>query len=125
MARNFDMVLKNGRIIDGSGNPSYVGDIGIIDGLIERIGPIPEGTSETFDVAGRVVAPGFIDIHNHCDHTILAFPDAENYIMQGVTTSLGGNCGISMMPSGPSFADTASLSALSLAKRISNPSFKS
>lgn len=98
MARNFDMILRNGRIIDGTGNPSYIADIGIIEGVIEKIGPIAEEGMETVDVGGRVVSPGFVDLHNHSDHNILAFPDAENYIMQGVTTSLGGNCGISMMP---------------------------
>ncbi|MDO9508349.1 MAG: D-aminoacylase [Thermovirgaceae bacterium] len=107
MARNFDMILRNGRIVDGSGNPSYVGDIGIIDGVIERIGPISEEAPETVDARGRVVTPGFIDLHNHCDHNILAFPDVENFIMQGVTTSLGGNCGISMMPLNPEFRELA------------------
>jgi len=53
------------------------------------------------------VSPGFIDLHNHSDHTILPFPDAENYIMQGVTTSLGGNCGISMMPLSTEFRKLA------------------
>jgi len=107
MSVYFDMVFKNGRIVDGSGNPSYVADIGVKNGEITRIGHINEGAGEVFDARGRVIAPGFIDMHNHCDHTILAFPDVENYIMQGVTTSLGGNCGISMMPITPDFMDLA------------------
>ncbi len=107
MAHNFDIILKNGRIVDGTGNPSYIADVGIRNGKISKIGPISEDASETFDAAGSVVAPGFIDLHNHCDHNILAFPDVENYIMQGVTTSLGGNCGISMMPLNPEFRELA------------------
>ncbi len=98
MPQHFDMVLKGGRIFDGTGNPSYVADIGITESRIARIGYIEEDASEIADVRGFAVSPGFIDLHNHSDHTILPFPDAENYIMQGVTTSLGGNCGISMAP---------------------------
>jgi N-acyl-D-amino-acid deacylase len=92
------MVLKGGRIFDGTGNPSYVADIGITESRITRIGFLEEDAPEIADVRGFAVSPGFIDLHNHSDHTILPFPDAENYIMQGVTTSLGGNCGISMAP---------------------------
>lgn len=98
MEHSFDVILKGGRILDGTGNPSYVADIGIRDGEIARIGHIHDEAGETTDLCGQVVAPGFIDIHNHCDHTIQAYPDAENYIRQGVTTLIGGNCGISMMP---------------------------
>ena len=57
----FDLVLKKGVIIDGTGNPWYYGDIGIIDGLIDKIGVIDEETSETIDLDGLAVAPGFID----------------------------------------------------------------
>lgn len=98
MDGKYDLVLKNSCIIDGTGNPSYVADIGISGDIITKIGPIPDGSGEEVDVGRKAVAPGFIDLHNHCDHNAQAFPDVENYIMQGVTTSLGGNCGISMMP---------------------------
>ncbi len=98
MDGKYDLVLKNGRIIDGTGNPSFVADVGIANDRIVKIGPIPGGSEEEIDLGMKVVAPGFIDLHNHCDHNAQAFPDVENYIMQGVTTSLGGNCGISMMP---------------------------
>ncbi len=101
------MILKNGRIVDGTGSPSFVADIGVSEGTIEKIGLIREDAKEVVDVKGQVISPGFIDIHNHCDHTAQAFPDVENYIMQGVTTSLGGNCGISMMPLEPAFTDLA------------------
>jgi len=105
MPQQFDMILRNGRIVDGTGNPSYVADVAIKDGNIAKIGSIAGEAPEEEDATGRGVSPGFIDMHNHCDHTAQAFPDVENYIMQGVTTSLGGNCGISMMPLEPGFTD--------------------
>jgi len=105
MAGHFDMVIKNGRVVDGTGNPSFIADVGISDGQISGIGHFDGNDVESFDATGLVVSPGFIDLHNHCDHTILAFPDVENYIMQGVTTSLGGNCGISMMPVNSGFVE--------------------
>ncbi len=97
--KSFDLIVRNGRICDGAGNPSFHGDVGIVGDRIAKIGRLDgENAKETIDAAGRVVAPGFIDMHNHVDHAILAFPDAESYIMQGVTTSVVGNCGLSMAP---------------------------
>ena len=97
----FDMVIKGGEIFDGEGNPSFKADIGIKEGKIVKIGDIAEKGSVIIDAKGLVVSPGFIDMHNHADFTILAFPNAECYIMQGVTTSLVGNCGFSMAPINP------------------------
>ncbi len=95
----FDRILRNGRICDGTGNPSFHGDIGISGDRIEAVGRLDAAqAAETVDISGLVVAPGFIDLHNHVDHGILAYPDANSYIMQGVTTSVVGNCGLSMAP---------------------------
>ena len=98
MNRDFDIVIKGGEIFDGTGIPSFKADIGIKDGKIVKIGNITEKGSTTINADDLVVSPGFIDMHNHADHAILAFPNAECYIMQGVTTSLVGNCGLSMAP---------------------------
>ena len=95
---NYDLLIKNGTVIDGSGNPSFKADIGIKEGKIIKIGDITKKVSITIDAKGLVVSPGFIDMHSHTDLTILAFPNAESSIMQGVTTSLVGNCGFSMAP---------------------------
>ena len=98
MSNLFDIVIKGGEIFDGTGNPSFKADIGIKEGKIIKIGDINEKNNTTINAKGLVVSPGFIDMHNHADHAILAFPNAECYIMQGVTTSLVGNCGLSMAP---------------------------
>jgi N-acyl-D-amino-acid deacylase len=94
----FDIVIKRGAVFNGTGSPSFQADIGISEGKIIRIGEINDKGNKTIDAKELVVSPGFIDMHNHADHAILAFPNAECYIMQGVTTSLVGNCGLSMAP---------------------------
>lgn len=95
----FDIILKNAKIIDGSGNPWFWGDLGIENGRIEKIGKIEtEEAAELKDVKGLVVCPGFIDIHSHSDLTILVNPKAESKVKQGVTTEVIGNCGFSAVP---------------------------
>lgn len=94
-----DLAIRNGFLFDGAGNPAVKTDIGIRDGYIVRIGRIDETEAErTIDATGLAVCPGFIDMHNHVDNGVLAFPSVESYIMQGVTTSVTGNCGASMAP---------------------------
>jgi len=89
----FDCVIVNGKIIDGTGNPWFRADIGIIGDTIVEIGSIPAGRGKhVIDASGRVVTPGFIDIHTHTGG-ILDDPTAHNFIMQGVTTVVDGNCG--------------------------------
>ncbi len=105
MVEEFDLVIKNGRIVDGTGVPWFKGDIAVKNGKIAKIGKIKEKGEIEIDAAGKVVSPGFIDLHNHSDLTILAYPDAESYIMQGVTTAVVGNCGISMAPLNPDKVD--------------------
>jgi cytosine/adenosine deaminase-related metal-dependent hydrolase len=85
--KSFDLIIRNGCLCDGTGNPSRHADVGIVGDRIEAIGRLSDATAkETVDASGKVVAPGFIDMHNHVDHAVLAFPDEESYIMQGVTT---------------------------------------
>ena len=95
----FDLVLKNGIVIDGSGKGEFVADIGIVDGTIDAIGEIrSESATEVIDVSGLTVAPGFIDMHTHSDFTLVADGRAESQVHQGVTTEVIGQCGISCAP---------------------------
>ena len=98
MIKKYTVIIKNGKIIDGTGNPWYKADIGIINGRITKIGFIKEEGEKNIDASGLIVSPGFIDIHNHSDLSILAVPNCESNIKQGITTALVGNCGISMAP---------------------------
>src|ERR1700731_2046019 len=93
-AQTFDVLIRNGRIVDGTGNPSWVGDVGIRQGRIAAMGRL-EGSSAqtTIDARGMVVAPGFIDIHNHSDYTLLTDGNAESMIRQGVTSMILGEGG--------------------------------
>ncbi|MBC7361229.1 MAG: D-aminoacylase [Candidatus Aminicenantes bacterium] len=93
--KTYDLVIANGLVIDGSGNPWFKADIGIkgqkIIAIKDRIEP--QKAERVIEAAGLIVAPGFIDIHTHADEGILKIPGCENYISQGVTTLIGGNCG--------------------------------
>lgn len=114
----FDVLIKNGRIIDGSGNPWFQADIGIIDGKIAEIGRLNEKEAqEVLDAAGKVVSPGFIDIHCHSDAVIFAEPREQGKILQGVTTEVVGNCGSS---AAPTYAPTLSLLQKYLAPLFGN-----
>ena len=95
----YDLVLKNGRVIDGAGTPWFRADIGVKDGRISKIGRVDEGTAvRVIDVDGLVVSPGFIDVHNHSDMSMFVDPWIESKIRQGVTTDVNGNCGGSPAP---------------------------
>jgi N-acyl-D-aspartate/D-glutamate deacylase len=95
----YELVLANGRILDGCGNPWFWGDLAIQEGRIARIAPRDtlQGM-QAIDIAGRFVSPGFIDIHTHSDLSILVNRQAESAVRQGVTTQLIGNCGMSPAP---------------------------
>ena len=98
----FELVITNGRILDGCGNPWFRGDLAIRDGRIAAIGlPGSLRGRQTLDAADRYVAPGFIDIHTHSDLTLLVNRRAESAIRQGVTTHVVGNCGMSPAPLSP------------------------
>ncbi|TAE89604.1 MAG: hypothetical protein EAZ80_14100, partial [Runella slithyformis] len=90
----FDLLIRQGRIIDGSGNPWFVADIGITNGKIVAIGRL-EGLSaaRVIEAKGLAVSPGFIDVHAHIEGGILEIPTADNFILDGVTTLVTGNCG--------------------------------
>lgn len=94
-----DLLLKNGRIIDGSGRPEFLADLGIKNGRISAFGTTPcMPADRVIDATGLVVAPGFIDIHTHSDLPLLEIPSADSKVMGGVTTEVLGNCGMSAAP---------------------------
>ncbi len=100
MSEEFDIIIKDARIIDGSGKPPYIGSIGVLGDKIKVIGDVQGDTKKSIEVKGLYASPGWIDAHSHGDSNLLFFPKAENYIMQGVTTFVGGECGGSQGPFG-------------------------
>lgn len=97
-----DIVIKNGFLIDGSGNPGRKADVLIENGSIKDIGSFPNAEAETvIDAQGKAVAPGFIDMHSHADHSLPFAPYAESMAYQGVTTLVTGQCGSSPAPLSP------------------------
>ncbi len=98
---DFDLVISGGRIVDGTGNPWFVGDIVIKGGRIGEIGRIvPERALKVIDARGLIVAPGFIDVHTHIEGGINSLPTAENFLRMGVTSVVTGNCGSSAVKVG-------------------------
>lgn len=93
-----DLLLRNGRVVDGTGNPWFFGDVGIKDGVISEVGRSRSKSEHTVDVRGQVISPGFIDGHCHSDLMILDRPRSEIKLHQGVTTEVLGNCGIAPTP---------------------------
>jgi N-acyl-D-amino-acid deacylase len=99
--KKYGIIIKNGTIVDGLGGKPFQADVGIRKGKIVKIGKLKARKAEkVIDAANLMVCPGFIDLHTHTDGDILEQPDAHNYIRQGVTTVLGGNCGGSHYPIG-------------------------
>jgi len=94
----FDCIFRGGRVMDGTGNPWFHGDVAVKDGLIVEVGRV-EGDAETvIKLRGEVVAPGFIDTHSHSDLLLFTEPQAEAKIMQGVTTEIVGQDGLGEAP---------------------------
>lgn len=94
-----DILLRRGLVFDGSGAAPFVADVALKDGLIAAVGDLDDWTAaQVIDVAGRAVAPGFIDSHSHDDYACIRTPDMTAKISQGVTTVVVGNCGLSIAP---------------------------
>ncbi len=98
-AADFDVLIRGGRLVDGAGNPWRYADVGIRGDTIAAVGPLDGKTAaRVIEAKGLIVAPGFIDIHNHGRGGIFTTPSAENFIRQGVTTLIEGNDGSSPLP---------------------------
>ncbi len=107
---DYDLVIKQGTIIDGLRTPRFVGDIGIQDGRIARIGSIPAGDGErVIDAQGLIVAPGVVDLHTHYDAQVFWDPYCTISAWHGVTSVVIGNCGFGLAPVAPEARDRAML----------------
>ncbi|MBI3665896.1 MAG: D-aminoacylase [Acidobacteria bacterium] len=107
-AAQYDLVIQNARVLDGTGNPWFRADIGIAGGKIVAVGKLEAaGAARVIDARERMVAPGFIDVHTHIEieDGILERPEARNFITDGVTTVVTGNCGLSRTDVAKFFAE--------------------
>src|SRR5216110_2693374 len=91
----YDLIVRNGRVIDGAGNPAFFADVAVEKGRIVAVGKITNDAPEIINAAGLIVTPGFIDVHTHAEE-IIDLPLAENFVRMGVTTLMLGNCGSSV-----------------------------
>ena len=102
---DYDLLIRGGRVVDGSGLPSYIADVGIKNGKVVDIGRLKGSAARTIDAAGLVVAPGFIDHHTHMDGQILWDPYGTCEPQHGVTSIIMGNCGLALAPVEPGGED--------------------
>src|SRR6266508_5966438 len=102
----YDILIKGGRIYDGSGLPSYMGDVAVQDGKIVETGRINASAKRVVNADGLAVSPGFIDFNTHLDDQLLWDPLATSSCYHGVTTVIPGNCGLSLAPCKETDRDT-------------------
>lgn len=102
---DYDLIIRNGRIIDGTGAPGVAGSLAITGDRIAAVGDVRGGAREEIDAGGLAVAPGFIDVHAHDDAAVVRDPRVDFKIMQGVTTDIVGNCGAGVAPANAAFRE--------------------
>ncbi len=119
-----DMLIRGGTIVDGCGGVPYKGDLALQDGKIVAIAPSLEKTEavQEIDASGRIVAPGFVDIHRHADLAILEPGFGEIELRQGITTIVNGNCGLSAVPCPNTYKEGILSAISSLTGRLKDPS---
>ncbi|MBM37291.1 MAG: aminoacylase [Acidimicrobiaceae bacterium] len=101
----FDLVIRNGTVIDGTGNPGRIADVALRDGRILTVGEVAERCENEIDATGLVVAPGFVDVHTHFDAQVFWDTTLSPSPLHGVTTVISGNCGFTIAPLEPEHGD--------------------
>lgn len=97
----YDLIIRNGTIVDGTGAPRFTGDVAIRNGLIAAVGTVRGDAAEEIDASGRLVAPGWVDVHTHYDGQATWDPEMAPSSWHGVTTVVMGNCGVGFAPAAP------------------------
>ncbi len=106
---SYDLLIKNGTVVDGTGAPRRMADVAVKDGVVAEIGKIKDGAKKTIDADGLIVAPGFVDPHTHYDAQICWDPQITSSSWHGVTSVVMGNCGVGLAPCRPQAHDIAAL----------------
>ena len=100
MSTEYEYIIKNATIVEGTGKKAYLGDIGVIGEKVKALGEVSGDVKVEIDATGLTAVPGFVDSHSHNDNMLLFYPHNESYIMQGVTSFVGGQCGSTVAPLG-------------------------
>ena len=106
---SYDVLIKNGTVVDGTGAPRYAADVAVADGRIAEIGKVSGSARKVIDASGLIVSPGFVDPHTHYDAQICWDPQVSCSSWHGITTVVMGNCGVGLAPCKPDVHEIATL----------------